>query len=754
MMASKPKPMDSETFASKVGALVRDAVEYQEQMSPDRIRAMEYYHGDMKDMPPRKNWSTAVSRDVRAQMSKAMPSVLRTFFGSDKVVEFRPVGPNDEEGAEQATDYHNQYVLNEAGAFDAIYDGCFDAFLLRNGVLHWFIDEKTSVVGSKHTGLNEMALAEFADDNIEILEQREYPGPEGPMYDIKIKRTVKDRKPRLVAVPLDEFLISSDALCVEDARLVGQTRPVSRSDLVAMGYDKDKVDSLPVAGENLYSEAERYSRRKYDNRTKTPEEQENEKIDYFDLYVKLDFDGDGIAETRHVCMAGALKAENILVNEYASDAPYADLTAERTPHQWEGVSIADDVIEIQRVKTALLRYGLDNVYWQNTRQPIVNADKIENPEALMRPEFGRPIMLKNGALPKDAIAYNEVPFVAAPILQMIEYWDGQASDRTGIDDASAGLPPDALQNVTAKASALMEQKGIARIEMLVRNIAKGGLKKAFRGLLKLSIENQDKARTVRLRDQWVEIDPRSWNADMDATVNTGLGAGTRERDMMVMQGIMTIQEKLLAGFGPDNPFVKPDNVWAAVSGLVEASGLRTPGRYFTKPDEQEVAAMLEAKRTAKPIEIQKIEAQAAADKALKESELPFEVEKARIETEAAAEKERAQSQAAVDEAVAIAKIEAANKADELALKRYEIDEKIKLEREKMNNEIMKAKAASIGKEVAGLNDLASKPAKDAGPQLLELIQRMSEPKKPRKARVVRDENGDMAGIEEYEEDAA
>lgn len=783
-MAKQPKQMNGDTFAKKLEMLVRDANDFQELLSPDRIRAVNYYNGKMDDLPSREGWSSAVSRDVRSVMSKALPSTMRTILGSDRVVEFEPVGQNDENAAKQSTDYMNQYVLAESGATDAIYDACFDAYLLRNGILHWFVDDKTRIEGSEHRDLNEMALTELVSgDDVEILEQStriemQYPdqalveqaqmqGVPAPqpepmeLYSVKIKRTIKDRKPRLTSVPLDEFLISSDAICIEEARLVGQRRRVSRSDLVAMGYDRKMVDEIEIATENVYSESERYSRRRYQSdETKRIEEQENEKVDYFDLYVRLDYDNDGISELRHVCVAGDIKSGNILINDYANEAPYADVVSERNPHQWEGVSIADDVIEIQRVKTALLRDGLDNIYWQNKRQPIVNADAVENPESIMRPEFGRPILLKRGVNVRDAVAFSEVPFIADNIYEMMQYWDGERTDRTGIDDTSAGLPGDALQNVTAKASAMIEQSGIARVEMLVRTIA-NSLKRAFRGLLRMVIENNDKARTIRLRDEWVEIDPRSWNADMDAKVNTGLGAGTRERDMMVMQGIMGIQEKLLAGFGPDNPFVTPDNVFAAVSGLVEASGLRTPDKYFTKPDPAKIQAMMEAKANEKPIEIQKIEAQASADQAAKQAELPFEIEKARLETEAAAEKERAQSQAAVDEAIAIADIEAANKAEELALKRYEIDQKIAIEREKLafdrenaeaqrKSDVDKVRAGSIGKEVAGLNDMANKPAKDAGPVLLELIQKMSEPKKARAVKIIRDENGDMVGAQEEE----
>ncbi|WP_422653421.1 portal protein [Ensifer sp.] len=120
----------------------------------------------------------------------------------------------------------------------------------------------------------------------------------------------------------------------------------------------------------------------------------------------------------------------------------------------------------------------------------------------------------------------------------------EAIDRTGISDASSGMAPDALQNMTAKATALVEQAGIGQTELMVRTFAQG-LRRVFKGLLGLTIKHQDRPRAVRLRGKWVTFDPRNWNAGMDATVNTGLGAGTRERDMLMIQMIQQLQEKLL-----------------------------------------------------------------------------------------------------------------------------------------------------------------------------------------------------------------
>ena len=743
---------DSASYVGQISQLVSEAVNYQAQLSEDRIKAVEYYDGTMSDTPPRSGWSKATTREVRTTISKALPSFMRTIFGSDIVAEFRPTGQEDEDQARQVTDYMNSIVLQESGAIDAIHDAAHDAMLQRNGILHWYVDKRKTITGGKYSGLDMQAMAKLIlEEGVEIVEQNVTESENGPVYDLRIKREKTERKIRLSSVPLDEFLIHPDALAVEDAVLCGKKCQYTRSDLIAMGYDPKEVNALPnTTSADEWGEKTTRRRNKVDADASKHGRRENERLDYYNLYVRLDKDGDGISELRNVVFAGGLAEENLLYDEYADDVPFADVVIERRPHQWEGVSIADDTMDIQRICTALTRYALDNVYWQNTTQPVVQMDNIENPEALFKPEFGKPIIVKSGFKVSDVVTYNSVPFVAGNLMEMMQYWTGQAGDRTGIDDDSGGLPPDALQNVTAKASAMAEQRGIARVEMLVRNIAKGGMARALKGLLKLVVENQDKPRSIRLRNDWVDMDPRGWNAGMDVSVNTGLGAGTRERDMMAAQFILTLQEKMLAGFGPDNPFVKPENVNNALKAMVTATGLRTHNLYFTEPDEEEVKAKMEAMANAKPIELQKIEAQAMADKALKEAELPFEVEKARIEMAAAAEKERAQSQAAVDEAIAIAQIEAKDKEADRALKMYEIDAKIALEREKMENDkaiaaeqrqndFQKHQAASMSKEIA----------QAAKPDLQQQAREKKEGKpKPRKFQITRDKDGKMASIEE------
>lgn len=718
-----------------IADMVKEAEKHADDLSRDRIRAVEYYQGVMKDTPSDVGRSSMVKRTVRAQIKKVLPSMMRTIFGSDKIVEFEPVGPHDEEAAKQATDYVNFVVIPEADVRRAAESAIHDALLLRNGIIKWWWDDRKTVSTSDHSGLTEDAFAQLvADDGVEVLEHTETGrmtdmGPV-PLHDCRIRRTTTTGKPCVAAVPRERFLIHPDATSLEDSILTGDKTPTTRSDLIAMGYDPELINGLTQATDE---DDESDARRKFFDSTDEAH-RANQMVDYYDIYVRYDMDKDGVAELRHMCFAGGLGERNLLMNEECDEVQFCDLKIMTQPHQWEGISLADDLMDIQRTETVLLRQTLDNLYWTNNPQPVVSEGMIANMDALLNPEFGKPIRIKANMDARAAVSYNPVPFVANQSFLMLEYLDREASERTGVSDASSGLPPDALQNVTAKASAMVEQAGIGQTEQMVRTLA-DGMRRLFLGLLRLTIRHQDLPKTVRLRGKWVEMDPRQWNAEMDCTVNTGLGAGTRERDMMVMTQVMQMQQTLLAGFGPDNPFVKPENIWASTSKMVEAAGLRTPTLYFTEPDPEEVQAKVEAMRNAPDPEMVKLQAQAQLDQA--RMQMDMQAEKARMEV--ARDKEMSQMQADLEVKRAERDAQMALKQQELQFKREELQRKMQLEYVKLgltsneDGDPVKQQVSDMQTMMAQVQDMLMATQAMAA--------KASAPK-----RVVRDENGDIVGV--------
>lgn len=661
-MMADTKP---EKLTSIISTLVRDCESYRNELGVDRDQASEYHDGEMKDVPTQDGRSRVVSRDVRANIKKAKPSLIRTLLGNDKIVEYEPVAEGDEDDAEQATDYVNYIVLPESNGYEAIEDALTDAMKLRNGIIRWYFDKKITVTVSEHTGLDQDALVQLVQgDDVEVLESTQTVEviqmvdgqiEQRPFYDIKIRKRFEKSRWVVEAVPPEQFLVHPDTLDLDESPMVGINMRLRRSDLIAMGYDRSKIERIAAVGDSNDKEDEESTRRQvYTGSEEMPKALEE--LEYYELYARVDEDNDGIAELRRFIYAGSIKHENLLKNEEWDEVPFADIVVERKPHQREGVSVSDDTMADQKVKTVLLRETLDNLYWQNKPQPIIQEGMIVNPDAVLNPTFGKPIRVKENVDVRGALGFTQVPFVASSSFGMLDYFDKRMRDVTGISDASGGLPPDALQNVTATASALIEQSGIGQTELMVRTAARG-LKRVFKGVLKLIIKHQDQPRTVKLRGKWVTFDPRSWNSEMDATVNIGLGAGTRERDMMAMQAIMGLQEKLLAQLGAvNNPYVKPKNLSNAIAKFVEAIGLPSGDMFFSQPTDEEIQQLLDAKTNA-------------PDPA---------AEKAKAELEARAEKQRqdfqlAQQKLANDRELAMERIN-----QETALKRFQIEQELQL----------------------------------------------------------------------------
>lgn len=658
--------MPEPSLISQVFRLIDQAESYADTQEKARVEALRYYNADPAAIPNMgEGYSTAVSADVRKHIQKLMPSIMRTILSNDRIVEYEPAGPGDEDTAEQVTDYINAHIVPECDAERALHDAILDALLVKTGILNWCAYRQRKMVVQEYTGQDPEALLGL-DELGEVLDTSQ---DEAGLVSFKLKRMLDEVKIKLRAVPRGAFLIHPEAASIEDSPIVGERQSVTRSELVSRGYDREQVWSIPVESED--NDPNEIDRRgdDYDDAS-TDVQKALERVTVYDVFVTLDSDGDGIAELHHFVAAdgdGDKETDAgrvILEHSFATEVPYADVVAEREAHQFEGHSIAEDLIEVQRVNTTLLRQTLDNVYQVNDPTPFVQLDAIENPAAVMSPVRGKPKFLAPGRSAAEAVQYPAVPFHADKTFAMKQLLDAEAKDRTGISDASGGLPGEALQGMTATAANMVNESAIARAEMLVRTLARGGIRKAFRGLLRLVIAHADRERTVRLRGQWVTVDPRLWDSNMDCVVNVGLGAGSRDRDMAVLQQILGLQQAIMSSLGADNPLVKPDQLYNTLRKLTETAGFASADPYFTKPDPQEVQAKLQAKASQPPPEQIKAQTQMQIEQA--KAEARRQVEEAQMQADLAVK------QAEISGEAALARQELAHK-EEMARMKLELD---------------------------------------------------------------------------------
>lgn len=625
---------------SHVHKLVEAAMDANDHSQEDRTKAQEYVDGVMEDVPHHPDMSGAVSTDVRDTIKKLMPSIMRTLLANDRIAEYEPNTQEQEEAAEQATNYVNMVALRECDAETAIHDAIYDAMVIKTGIIKWCAYQRRDVEIQKYTDQSDMVLAELMQDqDNEIMELQSQPiddpemlmmNPEAMMHSFTLKRVTTNVTPKLEAIKRERFLIDPRAQNIEEAELVGERMLMTRSDLVGMGYDQGQVAMLSIYDE--LDDPEDYSRLGDDWMDIHPiSSKAMELVEVFEVFVRLDLDGDGVAEMHRLLYGDAgdnYENFTILAHEIVTEAPYASIVVERDAHQFEGHSITEDLKRVQQANTVLLRGLLDNTYAQAEPRTAYVASALENPQDVGSPR--KPLALTSGLNINDALQYRIEPFVGDKLLAVMEFMDTQIKEKTGITDASGGLTPEALQNQTATATTLMSEAGFARADNIVRTIA-FGLRKVFLGLLKLVIAHADRPRTMLVNGEFVEYDPRTWDAGMECTINIGLGGGTKERDLASLQIVLNMQKELIAAFGNDNPFVKPDQLYNTLQKITETTGLPSADPFFTKPDPEEIAMRLAQAAQQPDPETMKIQAQMALEE--KKAETQTQREAAQLEAD-------------------------------------------------------------------------------------------------------------------------
>ena len=583
------EPVSEEELQNIITAEIDDAQDYiDDVISPERALAGQYYKGEPFGNEE-EGRSQAMSMDVRDTVQAMMPSIMKVFFAANNVVEFAPNGPEDIDSAQQATDYVNYCLTRDNNLFNECYSTFKDALIRKNGIMKVWWDTEKDVTTHYFTGLDEATFSVLqADVNIEVKDVEITYGEmmvETPMgmvgqtqpatYDCTVVRTVEKGRLCVQSVPPEEFLIDRRARSIETAEFVAHRRYVTVSDLVKMGYDFDEVQDLGYETlDDFEGNDEAFDRNpqafvQITGRTDTT----SRKVLYIEGYVYVDMDGDGIAELCRVCVAGT--ANKILHYEPCDFIPFVDFCPDPEPHTFFGMSIADVTMDIQLIKSNILRNTLDSLAQSiHPRTGVVEGQV--NLEDVMNTEVGGIIRMRAPGM----VQPFTMPFVGQQAFPMLQYMDELRENRTGISKAAAGLDANALQSSTRAAVAATISAAAQHIELICRIFAETGMKGLFKKSLQLITKNQDAPRMVRLRNSFVPIDPRVWDANMDVVVNVALGTGSNEEKMAFL-GQVAAKQEMLMQMGA--PLVDMQGYYNTLAQMMALAGYKDPTVFFKDP---------------------------------------------------------------------------------------------------------------------------------------------------------------------------
>jgi hypothetical protein len=579
--------------------------------------------------------SQVILTEVRDTILAMVPSLLRIFTSSDQVLEFIPKGAEDVEAAEQATDLINYIFMQENSGFRVLHDAIKDGLLLKTGVLTWYKldDEKVEYYSYSNLSRDEaMFIMNDSTVEVDMFEEATDMVTGETRVSMSIRRKVVTPRFVVECIPPEQFLIDNEATTIRDSIYVGRRKLATISELVAMGYPREIIEENAGTG-GFEMNNEVITRNPADQSffgLSLGNDETTDKVFYVESYIRVDKDGDGIAELHKVCTVG--NGSYVLHDEVVEDIPFSLLCPDPTPHTIFGQSIADQTMDLQLIKSSIMRNTLDSLA-QSIHPRTGFVEGQVNVDDLMNNETGALIRMRS----PGALVPFTTPFVGQQALGVMSYLDEVKTQRTGISRASQGLDADVLQSTTRAAVQAQLSSSQDRIEMIARLFA-DGLKQCFQGLLKLVVRHQDKAKVIRLRGKFVPVDPRGWDSSMDMVVNIALGRGSDEQKMMFLNQLAQKQEMVIEKYGPYNPLVDLQQYRATLAQIIQLSGFQDPSQFVKevspesvqqfmqqmsgnrKPDPAEMLAQVEADKTKADIVISAAKQELDRQKAISEAD--------------------------------------------------------------------------------------------------------------------------------------
>ena len=620
-----------EDLVTRIRGEITDSLGYMgDTISSQREMAMKYYYGLPfgNEVDGRSQY---VDTTVQDTVEWIKPSLMRVFASGDEMVKFNPHGPEDVKMADQATDYVNYVFTKDNPGWEILYSWFTDALLSKNGIVKVWWDETDESQREEYKNLTEDELALLLDNpEVEVIEHSP-PGESSSAYgdvelsghSVVIKRTNYNGRIKVENVPPSEFLISREAKNIQDARFVCHRVLKTLSELKEMYPDHD-IDSESLGGsdEDLMAfSAERLERYAFDKSAEywegwgDPVYNEEGLQTYWlhESFLKTDYDNDGITELRKVCTVGS----TVLANEEIDKIPFVSITPVKIPHKFFGMSIADLVMDLQLMKSTLMRNLMDNMYNQNFGRYAVLEGQA-NLDDLLTQRPGGVVRVKS----PNAVTPLVTPPLEPYSFQMLEYLDGVRESRAGVSRMSQGMNENALtSHTTATAVNAVMSAAQSRVELIARNFAETGVKDLMITIYELLHKNQDKQRVVKLRNEWVPVRPDVWNDKFDCTVSVALGQGNKDQQMVHLSQMLSFAGEAMKG---GLRIVTEQNMYNLGASLVKAMGFQNVDDFLTDPSQvppqqegpspEQQAKLMEAQVKKQELEIKAAEVQIKAQK--------------------------------------------------------------------------------------------------------------------------------------------
>lgn len=597
--------MNEKELCQIVDSMEINSIGRQDTFATENQEAFKYFMGEPFG-DEEEGRSKVVSTDVADVVEADMTSLARVFLGSGEVVEFIPKSerPEDIEEARQKNIYIPYILKNCRHSFKKQHDWLKAIEIYKAGVLEYGIETIKKVQKKKWRGLSDIEVAQYLDEiqndaeikEVKITGQRSYyedteAGRE-ERFDIEVSLICEKQEYFLNNVPIEDLILSKNCQTKEDADIVGKRWTKTRGELIEEGFDKEQVKRLPKSRhlENQQLKDDRFRAQggndDVSSQLLTSANSEThwtmELVSGIDVYVKIDYDEDGVRERRHIIKSG----NEVLMNEDFDHVPYAITSAILMPHNIIGRSRAEIAMPTQRVQSVLSRAVCDNVYMVNAGRNII-SNKVNSDDLLAVRHNGIVRYAGDGPI-TDHVYPLTTPYVGDKTLQVIQYFDSKRAQTTGSLMANQGLESDDLHKETATRFEGVEDASKAKVELLARVIAENGYIDLYEGLAWFATHYQDDEKEIYVLGETLRVNPSKWKYEHHVEAAVGTGAGDDEQALQNYSALLAILEQLKAR---GSLLVDEKKIYNQIKRISKIMGTRDVSTVINDPERPEQLLM-------------------------------------------------------------------------------------------------------------------------------------------------------------------
>ena len=539
------------------------------EIAYERVRGYDAYFG--KPFGNEKpNRSQHISRDVFDAVESVKSVLLQTFNASESVVRFEPRDEDDVPMSDQATRYVNHVFYKQNNGYRVLHDLIHDGLVAKMGIakVYWEPNQEDSYETVSNVPLDAIDMM-LVQPNVELAGEIMDNGDGTVSADmVQIKDT---SQVRVEIVAPERFFVDPDADDIETARFTADISYLTHSELMELGFPHDMLTDLSPE-RSSYSEWEETSR----ERISPIVNDDQEYYRFFECYLRCDIEGTGEENLYQIAYCD----DKILSVDQVDKHPYYTFTPFPLPHQVYGLSLADQLFDVQKSRSTLQRLIIDNQAMANTSRVVANLSMVKNPRELVDNNIGGVI---NSSDP-TAVVPMPTPSLSPAAFQTDELFAREKESRSGVSRISNGIDPQALNgNNSGKLIEALGTMGNRKVMTMARHLAELFLRPLMNEMYRLALQFETKPQTIRIGGKFMQVIPSQLGERADMTVRVAL---TPDESRDQAQAMVALHQMVTG-----DPLYGDKQRHALLAETAARMGIAQTSAYLMSPEDPEYQQM-------------------------------------------------------------------------------------------------------------------------------------------------------------------